>query len=147
MLALGFTLVFGVGRVVNLAHGAFYAIGFYVAYALVVTLGLPLLFGAVAVVLIVALVGTGIDRVLIHPVRRSVFAVLIFTVVFALFTEQVIYAFYGYTSRKIPSFTTQTLTVLGVTVAGQRPSHSWSPWSPSLAVWTLVYRTASAAPS
>lgn len=31
MLALGFTLVFGVGRVVNLAHGAFYAMGVYVA--------------------------------------------------------------------------------------------------------------------
>ena len=29
MLAVGFTLIFGVARILNLAHGAFYAIGAY----------------------------------------------------------------------------------------------------------------------
>lgn len=141
MLALGFTLVFGVGRVVNLAHGAFYAIGVYLAYGLVVTLGLPLLFGAMAAVLGVAVVGMGIDRVLIHPLRRSVFAVLVVTVVFALLTEQVVYTVYGYSSRNIPSFTTQTLTVLGVSVAGQRALTFAVALVAIAAVWILVYRT------
>ncbi len=141
MLALGFTLIFGVARVVNLAHGAFYAIGVYVAYALVVTAHFPLLFGAGAAVLIVALVGTGIDRLLIQPVRRSTFAVLIITIVFALFTQEVIYAFYGYTSRNIPSFTTQTLTVAGVTVAGQRAVALVVAVAAIVGVWILVYRT------
>ncbi len=141
MLALGFTLIFGVARVVNLAHGAFYAIGVYVAYALVVTAHFPLLFGAGAAVLIVALVGTGIDRLLIQPVRRSTFAVLIITIVFALFTQEVIYAFYGYTSRNIPSFTAQTLTVAGVTVAGQRAVAFVVAVAAIAGVWILVYRT------
>lgn len=141
MLALGFTLIFGVARVVNLAHGAFYAIGVYVAYALVVSAHLPLLFGAAAAVLIVAFVGTGVDRLLIHPVRRSTFAVLIITVVFALFTQEVIYAFYGYTSRNIPSFTAQTLTVAGVTVAGQRAVAFVVAVIAIVGVWILVYRT------
>jgi branched-chain amino acid transport system permease protein len=141
MLALGFTLVFGVGRVVNLAHGAFYAIGTYVAYTLVVVAGLPLLFGALAAVLLGALVGTGIDRFLIHPVRRSAFAVLIVTVVFALFTQEVIYAAYGYTSRNIPSFTTQTLSVLGVVVAGQRALAFVVALVAIAVVWILIYRT------
>lgn len=141
MLALGFTLIFGVARVVNLAHGTFYAIGVYVAYTLVVVLGLPLLFGAVAAVLAAALIGTGTDRMLIHPVRQSVLAVLIVTVVFALFTEQVLYAFYGYSSRNIPSFTTRTLTVLGVTVAGQRAVAFAVAVIAIAAVWVVVYRT------
>ena len=34
MLAVGFTLIFGVARILNLAHGAFYALGAYGAYAL-----------------------------------------------------------------------------------------------------------------
>jgi branched-chain amino acid transport system permease protein len=141
MLALGFTLIFGVARVVNLAHGTFYAIGAYVAYALVVNAHLPLLFGAIGAVLVAALVGTGIDRLLIHPLRRSAFAVLIVTVIFALFGQEVIYAFYGYTSRNIPSFTAQTLTVAGVTVAGQRALAFGVAAAAIAAVWILVYRT------
>ena len=31
MLAVGFTLIFGVARVLNLSHGAFYALGAYLA--------------------------------------------------------------------------------------------------------------------
>jgi branched-chain amino acid transport system permease protein len=34
MLAVGFTLIFGVARILNLAHGAFYALGAYAAYSL-----------------------------------------------------------------------------------------------------------------
>jgi branched-chain amino acid transport system permease protein len=141
MLALGFTLIFGVGRVINLAHGAFYAMGVYIAYTLVVVLGFPLLAGAVLAVIAVGLIGMGMDRVLIRPLRRSGLAVLIITVVFALFTEQVIFAFYGYTSRNIPSFTTHTLNLLGVTVAGQRAVAFGVAVIALAAVWTLVYRT------
>ena len=32
MLAVGFTLIFGVARILNLAHGSFYALGAYGAY-------------------------------------------------------------------------------------------------------------------
>lgn len=41
LLALGFTLIFGIVGVMNFAHGAFYAFGGYVAYAIVHFLGLP----------------------------------------------------------------------------------------------------------
>ena len=141
MLALGFTLIFGVGRVVNLAHGTFYAIGVYVAYTLVVVARLPLLFGAAAAVVAAAAVGTGIERLLIQPVRQRTFAVLIVTVVFALFTQEIIYAAYGYTSRNIPSFVTQTLSIAGVTVAGQRSLTFAVAVLAIAAVWVLIYWT------
>jgi branched-chain amino acid transport system permease protein len=141
MLALGFTLIFGVGRVVNLAHGSFYAMGVYIAYTLVVVLGLPLIIGTTAAVVAVAGIGLAMDRVLIRPLRHSVLAVLIITVVFALFAEQVIFAFYGYTSRNIPSFTTTTITLLGVTVAGQRAIAFVAGVIVLSLVWLLVYRT------
>jgi branched-chain amino acid transport system permease protein len=32
LLAVGFTLIFGVARILNLAHGAFYALGAYGVY-------------------------------------------------------------------------------------------------------------------
>ena len=41
LLALGFTLIFGILGVVNFAHGGFYVMGGYVAYYCSVVLGLP----------------------------------------------------------------------------------------------------------
>lgn len=41
LLALGFTLIFGILGVVNFAHGGFYVIGGYVAYYCTSVLGLP----------------------------------------------------------------------------------------------------------
>jgi branched-chain amino acid transport system permease protein len=41
LLALGFTLIFGILGVVNFAHGGFYMLGGYVAYSCVAGLGLP----------------------------------------------------------------------------------------------------------
>ena len=52
MLAVGFTLIFGVARILNLAHGAFYALG---AYGLLSPIyGLPLLLAALISILLVA---------------------------------------------------------------------------------------------
>jgi branched-chain amino acid transport system permease protein len=41
LLALGFTLIFGILGVVNFSHGGFYMLGGYVAYSCVAYLGLP----------------------------------------------------------------------------------------------------------
>ena len=44
LLALGLSLIFSLGGIVNLAHGAFYAIGAYIAVELDRQLGYPLAF-------------------------------------------------------------------------------------------------------
>lgn len=141
LLALGFTLIVGVGRLVNLAHGAFYAIGAYAAYTLVVVWKVPLLLGAAAAVLFTGVVGVGVERILIRPVRTSVMAVLILTLVFALLTEQLLYAAYGYTSRNIPAFTTATLQLFGVSVPGQRVVTFGVAAILVAALWVYVYHT------
>lgn len=55
LLALGFTLIFGILGVVNFAHGGFYVLGGYLAYAAVHFAGVPYL-GA----LVLAAVGTAV---------------------------------------------------------------------------------------
>lgn len=55
MLAVGFTLIFGVARVLNLAHGSFYALGAYGAYVLTAIAGLPLWLAALLAIAAVAL--------------------------------------------------------------------------------------------
>ena len=57
LLALGFNLIFGILRVVNFAHGGFYALGGYVAYATVSGLGAPYPLAVLVAVLFTAAVG------------------------------------------------------------------------------------------
>lgn len=67
--ALGLTLVFGLMRIVNFAHGELYVMGGLVGWALTALLGLNFFVALVLVILILAAVGYLIDRVLIARVR------------------------------------------------------------------------------
>jgi branched-chain amino acid transport system permease protein len=120
MLAVGFTLIFGVARILNLAHGAFYALGAYTVYSLTALLHLPLLPAAAIAVVAVALFGVAVERVLVRPLRRSQLAVLMITLSVALMTEQVLLLAFGSEARNVPSMVSATYSVLGADISGQR---------------------------
>ena len=69
LFALGFTLVFGVLGVVNLAHGAVFMLGAYAALEAVVRLGLPLWAALIAAFLVCGVVGLLIDVLVLRPLR------------------------------------------------------------------------------
>ncbi len=120
MLAVGFTLIFGVARILNLAHGSFYALGAYGAYLLTTVFNIPLVVATPLVVLGVALFGMVVERVLIRPMRKSQLAVLMISLAIALVVEQVLFLSFGSEYRNVPSFIEQKYVVGGVDVAGQR---------------------------
>ncbi len=120
MLAVGFTLIFGVARILNLAHGSFYALGAYGVYALTADAHLPLFLAAPVAVLFVALFGVAVERVLVRPLRRSTLAVLMITLAVALMVEQVLLLIFGSEARNVPSMVNATFHVMGADVSGQR---------------------------
>jgi branched-chain amino acid transport system permease protein len=70
LTSLGLSLVFGLGRVVNFAHGALYAMG---GYALIVVMhgtGTGYWLGLVVAPLLVIPIAMAIERVAIHPIRH-----------------------------------------------------------------------------
>ena len=71
LVALGLTLVYGVMRVPNFAHGGLYMLGAYLAYAALNTLGVgyipALLISALAVALLAALM----ERIIFFPLRNA----------------------------------------------------------------------------
>ena len=69
LLALGLSLIFSLGGIVNLAHGGFYAIGAYLAVLLTPHLGFGGAF--IASPLLVALLGVGVERVFFQRFYRS----------------------------------------------------------------------------
>ncbi len=120
MLAVGFTLIFGVARVLNLAHGAFYGLGAYAAYVLTARLGWPILPAAIVAVLFVAAFGVAVERVLIRPLRNSALAVLMITIAVGLLFEQAMYLLFGSEARNVPAFSNATWSYAGLDVSGQR---------------------------
>jgi branched-chain amino acid transport system permease protein len=120
MLAVGFTLIFGVARVLNLAHGTFYALGAYGTYFFTAHLKLPLLFAALLAIALVALFGVVIERVLIRPMRKSQLAVLMITLAVALVVEQALFLTFGSEYRNVPAFIDAKFTIAGVDVGGAR---------------------------
>lgn len=87
MLALGFSLVFGVGRVLNLAHTAFFMLGSYAIFFFLGTgIGMPLAVLASAVTVVV--VGLMLYRLFIEPVREMEATVLIMALATAVLLQE-----------------------------------------------------------
>ena len=120
MLAVGFTLIFGVARVLNLAHGSFYALGAYGAYVLTSIAGLPLWLAAILAVAGVSLFGVLVEKILIRPLRYSQLGVLMITLAIALVVEQTLFLTFGSEYRNVPAFVDTKINIGGVDVAGQR---------------------------
>lgn len=120
MLAVGFTLIFGVARVLNLAHGSFYALGAYATYAMTSIAGLPLWLAATIAVAGVAVFGVAVERVLFRPMRKSQLAILMISLAVALIVEQTLFLTFGSEYRNVPAFVDAKVSIGGVDVAGQR---------------------------
>jgi len=94
LIALGLSLIFSLGGLVNLAHGAFYALGAYIA----VKLGDRLGFGGVLVAspVLVAIVGLVIERFLFRRFYRADPALgLLLTFGLAMVAEQTLRLVFG----------------------------------------------------
>ena len=96
VLSLGLSLIFSLGGVVNLAHGAFYALGAYFAYEVQRRLGFG---GAVVLAPVgVALVGMVIERLFLRRLyREDPMLGLLFTFGLAMTAEQSLRLIWGTT--------------------------------------------------
>ncbi|MGA2107806.1 MAG: branched-chain amino acid ABC transporter permease, partial [Syntrophorhabdales bacterium] len=86
LVALGFAFLFNMLGLLNLAHGAIYMIGAYIAFILVAGLGLSLWVAMVLATLVVALLGIFLEKVCFRPFvgdfNRSVMICVALTVLF-----------------------------------------------------------------
>ncbi|MBW6484652.1 MAG: branched-chain amino acid ABC transporter permease [Syntrophobacterales bacterium] len=96
LLSIGFSLIFGVARIVNIAHTAFYMIAGYGIYFLCVRLGLSPVPGMLISVCAVTLLGLLVYTFLIDKIREHEAAVLIATIALAMiFQEAMMLIFTG----------------------------------------------------
>ena len=120
LLAIGFSLIFGVARIVNIAHTAFYMLAAYALYGMLVKGGMPLLAAIPLAVVAVVALSLVCYKLVIEPVRQHESAVLIATIALALiFQESLLFSFGGH-FLGIPNAVEGVSSILGVRVSDQR---------------------------
>jgi branched-chain amino acid transport system permease protein len=110
LIALGYTMVYGILRLINFAHGDIYMVGAYAGYLLAIQFGFdanPSIFGFVVVLfgsmLIAALIGVAIERFAYRPVRKySRMTTLITAIGMSLFIEYLFVFIFSGTPRAFP---------------------------------------------
>ena len=119
LLASGMSLIFGVGRMINLAHTAFFMLAGYGMYYFMRELGWGAIPSIVTTVLGVTLVGVLVYRFLINRVRQHQQAVLLITVALAMVFQEILLATFSEFYRTAPTFIAGVTTILGVRVVNQ----------------------------
>lgn len=121
LAALGFALIFGALRVVNLAHGATCVLGGYAGFAATVSLGLPSWSGLPAAIGAGALLGAVLERVAFRPFRGSAHSALLAVVsglACAMIVENLIAVGFGHEAKTLRPPDADRYTVLGAGITG-----------------------------
>jgi len=141
LLAIGFSLIFGVARIVNIAHTAFYMLAAYCLYALLVRGGMGVPLAGVAAVLSVTLLSLVCYRLVIEPVRQHEAAVLIATIALALIFQETMLRLFGGSYLGIPSAIEGVVHVFGIAIPWQRLLILIVAGAMLVSTWLLLYRT------
>jgi len=119
LLAIGFSLIYGNARVINLAHTAFFMVAIYGLYYFTRQLGLGII-PAIAITLpAVTLLGILAYRFLINPIRMHPGAVLLMTVALAMVFEELMLEFFTSQYQSVYSYIPGYQEILGVRVLNQ----------------------------
>jgi len=120
MLAIGFSLIFGVARIVNIAHTAFYMVAAYCIYVVTHKLHLHPVVGMFLGVILVTVVGLIAFKLFIDPIREHEAAVLIGTIAMAMALQEVMLIFFSGDYLSVPALVPGYFSILGVKVFYQQ---------------------------
>ena len=141
LLAIGFSLIFGVARIVNIAHTAFYMLAAYCFYTLLTRFNVGFSLAGVVSVVAVTLLSLVCYRLVIEPVREHESAVLISTIALGLIFQELMLASYGGNFLGVPSTIEGVVRVLGVSIPYQRLLILVVAAAMLAVTWFFLYRT------
>ena len=104
IIALGYTMVYGIARMLNFAHGDIIMVGGFVVFTIVSTLGLSPWLGLLVAVVICTVLGIVIEKVAYCPLRgASSLAVLITAIGVSYLLQNVALLIFGSNARQFTS--------------------------------------------
>lgn len=124
LIALGYTMVYGIIRLINFAHGDFIMVGGYTLFFMVpvlLSVNLPIWLGVFVAVVVSAAVGVTVELLAYRPIRKrgTGMTALITAIAMSLFLENLAQVFFTANPRTftLPFFDVGSLTVGGLTIS------------------------------
>ena len=117
IIALGYTMVYGIARMLNFAHGDIIMVGGFAIFTMVSTLGMAPLVGIVTAAAVCTVLGVTIEFVAYRPLRgASSLAVLITAIGVSYLLQNLALLIFGSNARQF----TSVVMVPGLALAGGR---------------------------
>ncbi len=121
LIALGFSMTFGISRVANFAHGSLYVLGGLLTWFFLIKAGLPYVISVIAAVMIVGVLGAAMYRFLLVRLRGLELAEVISTFALGLIILELMRSMgiMGFQYR-LPPFVPGSVSIMGTYVGIQR---------------------------
>jgi len=125
LIAVGYTMVYGVIELINFAHGEVYMFGAFLCVTIINSLGVPLFPAMILAMGLCALMGVSIDHIAYKPLRKAPrLAALITAIGVSIFLQNIAMIIWG--SRPVPfarsavpaAFSEQAFALGSVSVSG-----------------------------
>lgn len=141
LLAIGFSLIFGVARIVNIAHTAFYMVGAYLIFYATSRLGLHPFWGMIGGIVIIVLFGLVVYKLIIDPIREHEGTVLIATIALAMAMQEVVVLLFGSEFLSVPAMIKGYTTVFSARITYQQLLTLGAALLVLLIIWLLLFKT------
>ena len=114
LIALGYTMVYGIAKMLNFAHGDVIMIGGYVSFCAVSYLGLPVWLAVILAAAACTALGVIVERLAYKPLRSAPsLAVLITAIGVSYFLQNAALLLWGAASISYPSMISGSLSLFG----------------------------------
>jgi len=141
LIAMGFMLIFSIGRVLDLAYGAYLMVGGYVYFWISQQLGLPQIVGIAGAVLAGVMMGLMKHRFIVKPLKGDHVAVEISTLILAVVVQAGIVLVFGDASKILLPIIPGVVNVYGASVTYNILAASVISWTIIIALFIFIRRT------
>ncbi|HED04878.1 MAG TPA: branched-chain amino acid ABC transporter permease [Candidatus Fraserbacteria bacterium] len=141
LVAVGFTMIFGVAGVMNLAHGAFVMVGAYIAIWAATMMGWNIYLAFSLAIIGMALFAPLVYRLLVRPISKRPVIVFLITLLLAVLLEQTMALLFSTTPRILPRLVTGDIYLLGINISYNRIVASLIAVGIIGLLWFTVQRT------
>ncbi len=141
LIAVGFTLIFSIGRVLNLAYGAYLMIGGYSYFYFSQILGLPKIAGVAIAALIGVATGLLIYRLVVKTLKGDSVAIEIATLILAVVLQAGVVLLFGDASKILLPIIPGVVRVSGAAVTYNVLVATVASWVILISLYLFVRRT------
>lgn len=120
LVALGITLMLGIMRIVNIAHGEFFMLSGMIVWYMVVRVGVSYWLGLLAAIIIASILGIGLERYLLRRFRGNLISGFIACMGVIMIMQTGASLLFGFPPKSIPSQFQGNIAILGLPYATER---------------------------